>query len=471
MTFGFWSCESYLDINENPDQITVVDPQFTLTAGQVDLAYFMAGDYNDAAAFWVHYYTQAGNIAGFDIRDQYDLRPADNRYQTYFTGIYSGPLVSLDNSSKTALEQEDNNAFAVAELLKAYAFQVLVDMFDKVPYSQALLPDEFTNPASDNGDVIYADLVTKIDAALAVIDPSGSVDGDLIFGGDMRKWQQFGNTLKLKIYMRQSEVDPSGAAAGIATLASVDFLEEDAEVLFEQSNPDNRHPADVVNVNSQNAPAASNTMINYLRANTDPRINVFYRAPTSAASDNPTQAHRGIDQGNGSNITGSEASLDFYSARGNFLIGTGSAAVFFSAAEVYFLRAEAALRGWLTGDAQTFYNAGVEASFGRTDVGSSATFTGVGGVYEYPTTGTQAEQLEAIMMQKWVALTGRQGIEMWSEWRRTGYPDTDIIFISPISVLPAGEFPLRFPFIQREEQLNSNAPEFVSLNTPVWWDI
>lgn len=468
---GLASCDDYFDINNNPNQISVPTPELTLTSAQIDLANFMQADYNTAAAFWVRYYTQAGNVAGFDPRDQYNIQPGDNAYQNDFTGIYSGPLQDLEITIENAQNINDLNTVAVAQILKAYAFQNLVDMFDKVPYFDALNINEEVRPKYDDGSVIYDDLLDKLDEAIENINPQASVNGDIIFQGNMRLWIKFANSLKLKIYMRQSEARPEIAESGVASLATAEFLEigEDAEVKFDQTNPSNRHPDGVNNIAVQSFTAASATSINALLNTNDPRIDIFWRKPVDAADDNPDRDHKGVDQGRGNEIAGSQAGLSYYSARGNFLIGATAAHPFFSAAEIYFLLAEASERGWYPGDAEELFTMGVRASFART--GASGVDAYLTNEAPYPTAAPFEEKLEAIMYQKWVALTGRQSIEMWAEWRRTGYPDRDIIDISPISILPAGEFPLRFPVTQREINLNVNAPSPSPIHTPVWWDV
>ena len=467
------SCSDFLDINDDPNNVANPDPAFTLTSAQVDIANFMSDAYGLAASYWVQYVTQAGNVAGIDQRDQYDITPGNNNYQRDFTGIYSGPLQDLVFTEENATALEDNNTAAVAAIIKVYGFQVMVDMFDQVPYFQALQISEFASPAYDDGQLIYDDLVVKLDEALAKIDPTATISGDLIFGGNMGQWQRFGNTLKLKIFLRQTEVRPGVAQSGVEALDGADFLGagEDAEIQYDQANPANRHPAEVTDLAIESFNAASGTIVDRMVAMNDPRVDVFFRRPVSptppAGEQNP---HQTVQQATGPSLGGPTAALQFYTARNNFLIAEGAAFPYFSAAEVFFLRAEGALRGWLSGSAQTFYEQAITESFARTGLSADDATAFIADEAPYPSTGSFEEQLEAIMFQKWIALTGRQSIEMWAEWRRTGYPGTDIIAVSPTSILPAGEFPLRFPLTQREIDLNPNVPGPSPLNTPVWWD-
>lgn len=406
-------------------------------------------------------------MAGFSQRDQYVVNPSDNGYQRDFTGLYSGPLQDLQYTSQAGVDLGNDNVSAVAEFVKAYQFQMLVDMFDRVPYSEALNV-EIPEPKYDDGSAIYGDLIPKINAAMDLVSTNSPipVNGDIVFGGDMRLWLAFANTLKLKIYMRQSEVNPSAAQTGVSSLDGELFLTRDANVPFNQANPTNRHPAEINDFNTQSFNAASGTIGNYMLNNNDPRVNVYFRRPIEP---DPTQTypHQFVDQATGQTLGGTTAGLGYYTARGHFLIGTGSAFPYFSAAESKFLQAEGALRGWLSGSAQTFYEQGITASFATAGLSEAQATTYFTDEAPYPTAGTFDQQLEAIMTEKWVALV-RQPIEMWNEFKRLGYPS--FIQPSPISLLPAGEFPKRFPPIQRETELNPNTPAVVPLNTPVWWD-
>src|SRR5690606_14304790 len=109
----------------------------------------------------------------------------------------------------------------------------------------------------------------------------------------------------------------------------------------------NRHPDGVDNINVQSFTAPSATSINTMADEGDPRLENMWRRPVDAADDNPTRAHQGIPQGLSSTISGTQAGLSYYSARGDYLIGANSAHPFFSLAEINFLIAEASARGWL----------------------------------------------------------------------------------------------------------------------------
>ena len=152
--------------------------------------------------------------------------------------------------------------------------------------------------------------------------------------------------------------------------------------------------------------------------------------------------------------------------------------IFISAAESYFLQAEARERYFGGAGAKALYDAGVLAAFSA--VGQNGTAF-VNGVYAYPT-GTLDQKIEAISTQKWASFPyGVHFIEGFFEKQRTGYPRTSAVYstdasyvpgqfvVSKNSVLPSGQLPRRFAFPDVEVSRNKNTPTLVPITTPVWW--
>src|SRR5690606_29077502 len=114
---------------------------------------------------------------------------------------------------------------AIALIMKAYTFQLITDAWGDVPYTDALkgqLADSnVVNPEYDTQRVVYHGILADIDTALKLINPNDAVTPgaeDLIYGGNMVKWRKFANTLKLRVYMRMSNIDPVTAQAGITAM-------------------------------------------------------------------------------------------------------------------------------------------------------------------------------------------------------------------------------------------------------------
>jgi hypothetical protein len=377
--------------------------------------------------------------------------------------------------------------FLMATVMQAYGWQVMVDFMDNVPYKQAFLGDDASqnfSPVYDNGQDIYTDVLARIDSALAkpfseALMTDAEKKGDLIYGGDLDLWVKFANTLKLKMYVRMMYADAATAQAGIEQLYAdgADFIahpDEEAKLdVFENTeNKDNPLYAN----NNRKLNVATNlrvsaTLYRYLEENSDPRLDEYVSANT-----NP------MPQG-GFNISTPDLPPTSVAI---FRIEPTDPVYFISAVESNLLQAEVSAYGWGTGDEQALYEEAVTFSFDRS--GDDATsFLAPGGAYVYPIDSTFEQRQEAIMMAKWAALAGTQGLEMFLETNRTGYPGVSTEpawesgaynedykggkFTYSLEGITGGVFPASFIYPQEEVNLNDNFPGQRSVTDKVWWDV
>lgn len=133
-------------------------------------------------------------------------------------------------------ELGDWNFYLMATVMKAYTAQVLVDLYDQIPYFEALKGASNLNPKFDDGYTIYLDLLAILDTALGKNFSASTVTipgtTDLVFGGNMDNWKRFANTLQLKMYLRMINAKPAEAQAGVLKLynRNASFLTVDAGV-------------------------------------------------------------------------------------------------------------------------------------------------------------------------------------------------------------------------------------------------
>ncbi len=467
------ACEKeFLDINKNPNLPLSSTPDLVLPSGIGSAAYVMSYQYQILGNFWAQNWTQSLVASQYKDLDRYQVGQDD--YDRPWQTLYAGSLNDFKYVSDRATGDSVNYG-AIAGLMQAYTYQVLVDGYDKVPFSEALQGNANINPRYDDGQLIYDQLITLINASVAKISSSPTqVDvgaSDVIFNGDMDKWRRFANTLKLKIYLRQVYARESVARDSIQALYQdgAEFLGagEDAAMPFVNST-NNQYPFYAIEFGGSNIKSniiASNTALGYLIDSTaDPRVNALYRFPLTPSG---TTTHRGADQGRaGINNTGE--ALNLFSRPGELVAGPTTSFPFISGPESLFLQAEAALRGYAMGaNAKAIYNDAITASFDMYGVTGAGAFLATPAIDLDQVTSAE-EKLDRLITQKWVALNGRQGFEAWTELRRTGYPS--LINPSLSSVLPAGRIPERVPYPLSEAQRNSNAPAFVRLDVPVWWD-
>ena len=474
-TFLFFSegCKKFLDINKDPNHAEDVTVQTLLPAAQTGLTFALGNTLTINGGIWSQYWTQNPNANQYNSLDQY--APAQGDFDNVWSNLQLDALENFQKIiDKGAGVEKLKEYVAVATILKVYTFQLVTDLWGDVPYSQTLQGDatkQVLNPKFDSQSDIYAGLVTTLDNAIAMIDendantPGGD---DLIYGGDMSKWLRFAHTLKLKIGLRLAKKDAARAQGIVHSLDGVDFIQpgETAQQNFSsvggQQNPLYGAIAGPVLQATQNL-VASSTAVNFFRDNHDPRLEAFY---------NPVGADVvGIPQGSFNNpptttvsapstATGADAG-DAQSALAPVKLMTDY--------ESSFLQAEAAARGWISGDATTMYNAGITQNFLAYGLASSdASDYYVQPTVAYPTAGSVDVKVKAIITQKWAAMCGNQTIEAWTQWRRTGYPS--FFTISEASIIGAGRVPGIFLYPTSEMTRNPNAPKsnhFVY--DKVWW--
>lgn len=501
-------CKKYLDVNTNPNVAQDVPVELLLPSAQVYLGSSLGVDLQVNGSFWAQYWTQSPASSQYKIYDQY--APTSSLYDRVWSLLYSSALSDLDQMEKKGIAGNQRQYVGLAKVLKAYAFQLITDGWGDVPFSQALkgLPEDggITAPAYDPQTSVYdgiAKLVQDGRALLASADSIGlELNGDLIYSGDLVKWQQFANTLELKIYLRLSEKDPVRAQAGVThimttAMGGAGFIDEasDAHINY-GSAAGNQNPlySEMSALNKIQNIVGSKTVIDSMNANTDLRVEVFF---------NPinTGAYVGIAQGNYTIASSTQVSIP--NAATGADANTDESALapvkFITSYESYFLQAEAAARGWGTGNAQSLFESGITASFAS----YSSAFDALGEVLvdspevplnaataadayingnadagidpaywaQYPSGGTLQQKLRHIITQKWFSMTGNQGFEAWTEWRRTGYPDFFTVSAqSTIGKTPAA-FPHRFFYPDLEVQRNLNFPGQKLITDRVYWDI
>ena len=472
-------CKKTFDINHDPNNpgLEVGTPKIVFPVGVMGVAGVEGGDLALIGGILGEYVTQAAAASQYKNIDQYDLKTTD--YNAQYTTIFSFGLKNLQYVIDKSRESEDWNFFLMGTVMKAYATALLVDIYDQIPYSEGLQGEGNLTPKFDDGYSIYESLLSSLDSALnkdftakTVMDLRATNEGnvDLIFGGDIEKWKQFANTLELKLYLRMINAKPAEAQAGIEALYArgATFLSESAAVTGFSDAASLSNPLFEQNIRQLNTPGnlvGSKTFISFLQEHNDPRVADFF-------SSNPTP----LDQGDYLNTSDEALHATVFNETPEDPV------VFLSAAESYFLQAEARERYFSGDGAEAAYNNGVLAAFA--DLGEDGSpFIASGGDYEYPS-GTLAEDIEAIIVQKWASFAyGVHFIEGWFERNRTGYPKTSPVYstnpsyvpgqfvVSKNSVLQAGQFPKRLVFPDAEISVNPNTPAQVPITTPVWWGL
>ncbi|MGZ3837580.1 MAG: SusD/RagB family nutrient-binding outer membrane lipoprotein [Flavisolibacter sp.] len=464
-------CKKQLDINQDPNNPPVEQgtPTVVFPSGVMSTAGRVGGDMAILGGIWAQYWTQSATANQYKFMDAYNIKSAD--FNGAYTELFAGALNDYQFVINKSKEEKNWKYFLMSTVMKAYTYEILVDLYDQVPYSEAFQGVNNLQPKFEDGYSIYKALLGEIDTALSKDYQSGSFGAkdqkaDLIFNGNMDRWEEFAHTLELKMYLRMVNKKPAEAQAGITALynSGATFLSEDAAIKSFQDEANKSNPMYEYNVRKLNVSTnlrASRTLLTFLQANGDSRIPAFYTNTT------------GINQGDYASANPA------YQSAGVVVQHATDPVYFISAAESFFMQAEARERYFGGAGAKALYDNGVLAAFAQVGKNGSA-FIAPGGAYEYPATGTLDNKIEAISTQKWISFFGSHALEGFFEKNRTGYPLTSSVYSTDPAYVP-GEFvisanavtgnklPKRLVFPDVERQRNNNTPAEVPLTTPVWW--
>lgn len=464
LTLGGIACSDLTSINQNPNGPTDVPPP-SLLSGIIQATVNGVGGVTSlnirGGGLWVQYYAEIQ----YRDEDKYIVRPGTDGGW----GFYSGPLEDAQRMIGKGVAAGIPNWEAVGRIMKSYVFSVMTDAMGDIPYSEAFKGDSLLAPKYDSQQAIYTALFADLAKASGQIDPTGIgfTKGDIMYGGNMTQWRKFANSLRLRLAMHLANVDPATAqseAQAAVTAGVFDSSGDNAQLMYLASAP-NQNPI-YNDARGRDDYGMSKTYVDSLKSWNDPRLPVFAQLNKDTIVANRT--YRGLP--NGLN-DGAGDPLFLISRYGAYWRETPDAPLeLLTYSEVLFLEAEAAQRGWITGDPATLYNAAITASMQQYGVAPAdiAAYLAQPRVQYNAATG-----LTQIAYQKWVSLF-MQGMEAWTEVRRTQVPT---LVPGPNAVL--SKIPERLPYADNELVLNKAnvdaavaAQHFTSstdLVTPLWF--
>lgn len=454
------SCDSYLDINTNPNSATSASAQLVLPQAIVGSA-ALSSNYNTYGATFGGYHANAGGFSGFGAFLNYNIVPGD------YNGLWVNTYDNLEDY-KYVIDQTEGvegqeYVNAAAKIMTVMNYQRLVDAFGDVPYSEALKGNEGRTPKYDNAATIYQDLVDQLDKATAVINGAKfpvamNSSSDPLFGGNMTSWKQFANTLKLRLLIRMSGVSSLSSFVTTKFTAldkTLGFISADAIVnpgytkQTNQQNPTwNAWGYTVAGALANSSRIPSQFIFGFYKGQklTDNgRGAVVFKnfvAGTTPVNQLGNEANAPTVITNYSTwYTGTFSSASSISNALGILKGPSMGQPIMLAAESHFLQAEARLKGFLTGDVAASFDQGITQSFtylykdvtnangaGKnvvTDVATYKTDNAASYLVNFALATTNEQKLEAIITQKYIAVNMINSDEGWNEYRRTGYPKTN----------------------------------------------
>jgi len=360
-------------------------------------------------------------------------------YKSVLRNLYEAEKLLVAEQANGGENLEIANKLASIAILKVYTYTVLVDIFGNVPYSQALDVDNVT-PVYDDAESVYLDLIERLNQAIAALDASVASFGDydLLYNGDVSKWQKFANSLKLRFGLKVIDVLPElgSTLATEAIEAGVFSGNEDNAVFHFLSSPPNNHSLWVVLVqNPRLFYVGAKPFVDLMNAYEDPRRAVYF-----------SRLNGGFVGGQ----IGLVLNYNSYSHLGDYFHRPDLPCILLDFSNVSFLLAEAAERGIAGGtDAKTHYETAIRASMEYYGIDESV----VSDYLSLPNVAYEeagVEWKEKIGTQKWIALF-MQGFEAWTEYRRLDYPVLEV----PVDAF-VDQVPTRLVYPRSEHSLNPN---------------
>jgi hypothetical protein len=425
--------------------------------------------------------------------DRYVMNPAhlqSGLWNRAYIEVLPNLEVIIKNTELTSAEN------ALAQIWRVFQYHRLTDYWGPIPYFSS--GTDSKTYAYDPQDKIYYDMLKRLATAVDALKQNPTAKPfstyDAIYRGDVSKWKKFANSLRLRLAMRISDVDPARAKAeaeaavadGVMATVADDALLTVSAVGLDYNSFNN--------ISGYNEFRMSATMESYLKGFNDPRLSKYYRPAVG------TGTYEGIRNG----LTTAQMSIPQNSYNNNSNVSLKYDPINRStnpqdvmhAAESYFTRAEGALKGWnMGGTAQALYEQGIATSlnqWGITDpIQINAYINGLtppaapGDYFNSPPASnvpvkwgaTDQIRKEQINTQLWLAVYP-DGHEAWANQRRSDYPRLYPIINSENSDLPQGTFIKRVTYTTDERTVNGPAvqaaeallPGGDKTSTPLWWD-
>jgi len=434
------SCTKFLGVDEvNPNTASAVPPKLLLPAALTNIVKTMDNPRRfEFVYLWYGLWSISQGYSQPSALMQYRL--LNSSYQVAFQNLYTTGQ-NFKQIQKEATDPNDGGYVAIAMIMNAYIMHNLVDLWGNVPYSEAFSAETgILKPKYDDQKAIYEDEILQLDAAIKIIQgltvnaTTIPASADVMFGGNMDHWARFANTLKLRMLIHQSGMAGRDAyiKTALATTSSVGFLGAGESAMvnpgFIESDT-KMNPFYEVFFNGAGAPQSDATAyyfagkdaVDFMVANNDPRLGRCYLpySGTSYAGNYLGQdvvAHPPL-------LPGATSKLGYLKGNAGYMIGTPTqSSPVLTDFESLFIQSEAVVRGYITGDAKALYNSAVTQAFiyrGLTAVDATTYYSQAKFTTNYD---NATDKIGLILTQKWLALNGTSPVEIWTDFRRSGYP-------------------------------------------------
>jgi len=402
---------------------------------------------------------------------RYEILPNTGLWSTYY-----GILTNIEDIYSIADKSNENNYKAIALVYKCWIYAQLTDLYGSIPYSEAMKAREGNfKPSFDDQKNIYEGIFSDLERANELFEVTKGLTsgGDIVYNADIMKWKKFCNSLKLRLLLRvlkrEEELNISDRIDAILANTSMypvfESNTDEAILKFTGTNPYFNPFHNARQLDWSETFYFTKFFVDKLNDDNDPRRTVWM----TTVEVNGQAVYRGIE-------SGYPPSHPIYVAGMNSTYSTALKTspllgIMMSYAEVEFIKAELAIKGFNTGKpARQHYEDGINASMAQWGVTAPGDFYSRSGIL-YNETGTAEEQLSQVMLQKYYALFFTD-YQSWFEKRRTGYPNLP----RGSGIPPENTFPNRLPYPTYLQSLNNEHLQAAiseiggdKTSTKVWW--
>ena len=494
LVLGFvLSCRDLDELNINPNGVdpAIADVNFLLPTVQTNVGKIIYNIGFGTFSGVMQHTQQTGWFGGYN---NYGWNTLSHSWNGYYS-------ILINNEEYFTKSVEHHYEFheGVARIMRAYVFGLITDIWGDAPYKDALKAErgsDYFKPTFDPQQDIYHGILADLDTANMLLSKSANeyrnivAKQDVVYNGDVSKWQKFANSLALRYYMRLQAKEPAFAEEGISRIAGdpdryplIRVAGDDANISFPGTSESVSNPLNTVyDVDPDGAymrVKMGKTLVDVMQEYDDPRLAVWankIQIPLKLVSGTGidrinNNGEREVSQDLVTKFEENGMEVDFDPEYAGVTISHPLVQIFnmnnanaaqgtvnphasqlhnryrqtsdplvlmrlISAAETNLILAEAAYRGWLTGDPAEYYAEGVRESFRA---------WGVEGEFEDYIENAPYDGLESVIEQKWIS-HWTTAHEAWFDWRRTGLPALET---GPAAVRPV--LPIRWYYHTSDE--------------------
>ena len=503
--FALSSCDEakLTELNINKNASTDIDLSYLLAYGQTRVAGSRYESWRTNLIYGSTMIQHNATLQGYWSGDKYYYNAAYSA--AFWDRHWTDAIKNLTNVvDRTEGDPERVNLNSFAKIMRAYDLHKMTDIYGDIPYAQAgrgLNAEENWFPAYEPQQDVYAQIVADIksarDAMSASADQLG--DQDILYKGDVAKWKKFANAFLMRVAMRMSNVDAATAQSVFTEAVTNGTFESNADNAFFKQvlgnggdinfNGTSLAMSNAAGGGGDNNAKISKTLMDFMNKTKDPRKMILAGGvgdPYLSKSTWNTDPEAQIGLPNGYNSTTIQTIVPGFETVHNYsfinpeIIELDDPTPFISYAETELMKAEAAVKGWISSSAEEHFNNGVAGAVNSWEAFNASVNPGMAEIDTYLgglgfASASDTDKMRMIGEQFWMA-TYLNHVESWSNWRRTGYPV--LIPTSDPNNDTNGTIPRRLRY--SEGEIGSNPENYAAaiarqgedrLTTSIWWDV